>query len=113
MQRLLLCERTDRIAVLIYKTSCLSRGASAGRERFIIMIYNITHSPMLSGIPLPPNLFCATRLNIRDTDLAVHPTALVGREREWQMYCCTRHFLKYPPVPSLSIDKIKALAVIV
>ena len=37
---------------------------------------------MLSVIPLPPNLFAPLRLNIRDTDLAVHPTVLVGRERE-------------------------------
>ena len=36
---------------------------------------------MLSVIPLPPNFFAPLRLNIRDTDLAVHPTALVGRGR--------------------------------
>ena len=39
--------------------------------------------------------------------LAVYPAALAGREREMA------DVLLHPPVPSLSIDKIKALAVIV
>ena len=44
MQRLLLCERTDRIAVLIYKTSRLSRGIRRKRER---MADVLLHPPLL------------------------------------------------------------------
>ena len=48
MQRLLLDEhrtdrKTDRIRVLIYRLAVYP-AVLAGRERFIIIIYNITHS---------------------------------------------------------------------